>query len=52
MIAYRIEIREKILKGFHLWKGGKKLPSQDRNEVSLLANPRKLTLKTDELEEV
>jgi len=52
MIAYRGDIHGKIDKGFHLWQGGKKFPSQDRNEVSLLANPRKLTLKTDELEEV
>ena len=52
MIAYRGEIRDKINKGFHLWKNGKRIPSQHRYEVSLLANPRKLTLKTDELEEV
>jgi hypothetical protein len=52
MIAYRGEIRDKINKGFHLWKDGKKIPSQHRYEVSLLANPRKLTLKIDELEEV
>jgi hypothetical protein len=52
MIAYRGEIRDKINKGFHLWKDGKRIPSQHRYEVSLLANPRKLTLKTDELEEV
>ena len=52
MIAYRGDIRDKINKGFHLWKDGKRIPSQHRYEVSLLANPRKLTLKTDELEEV
>ena len=52
MIAYRGEIREKIDKGFHLWKKGKKIPKQHRYEISLLANPRKLTLKLDELEEV
>lgn len=52
MIAYRGEIREKINKGFHLWKDGKRIPSQHRYEISLLANPRRLTLKTDELEEV
>ncbi len=52
MIAYRGEIRDKINKGFHLWRDGKRIPSQHRYEVSLLANPRKLTLKTDELEEV
>jgi hypothetical protein len=52
MIGYRGEIRDKINKGFHLWKDGKRIPSLHRYEVSLLANPRKLTLKTDELEEV
>lgn len=52
MVAYRGDIREKINKGFHLWKDGKKIPKQHRYEISLLANPRKLTLKLDELEEV
>jgi hypothetical protein len=52
MIAFRGAIREKINDGFHKWKKGKWEPSQHRYEVSLLANPRKLTLKTDELEEV
>jgi len=52
MIQFRGQIREKLDKGFHRWKKGKWEPSQHRYEVSLLANPRKLTLKTDELEEV
>ncbi|TFG28226.1 hypothetical protein EU528_11575 [Candidatus Thorarchaeota archaeon] len=52
MIAYRGEIREKINKGFHEWKKGKKIPKLHRYEISLLANPRKLTLKLDELEDV
>ncbi|MGY5873072.1 MAG: hypothetical protein RTV72_12555 [Candidatus Thorarchaeota archaeon] len=52
MIAYRKDIKEKINKGFHLWKKGKKSPKQHRYEISLLANPRRLTLKLDELEEV
>ncbi len=52
MIAYRGQIREKINKGFHLWRKGKRIPTQHRYEISLLANPRKLTLKTDEFEEV
>lgn len=52
MIAYRGKIREKINKGFHLWKKDKKNPTLHRYEISLLANPRKLTLKLDELEEV
>lgn len=52
MIAFRDKIRKKIDNGFHKWKKGKWEPSQHRYEVSLLANPRKLTLKTDELEQV
>ncbi|MHA1949575.1 MAG: hypothetical protein ACXAAO_03435 [Candidatus Thorarchaeota archaeon] len=52
MILYRGKIRAKINNGFHKWKKGKWEPSQHRYEVSLLANPRKLTLKLDELEEV
>ena len=52
MVAYRGEIRDKINKGFHLWKKGKKIPKQHRYEISLLANPRKLTLKLNELEDV
>jgi hypothetical protein len=52
MINYREKIREKIDKGSKLWKKGKRIPSQHRYELSLLANPRKLTLKTDELEDV
>ncbi len=52
MVAYRGEIRDKIDKGFHEWKKGKKIPQLHRYEISLLANPRKLTLKLDELEEV
>lgn len=52
MIAFRGAIREKIDKGFNKWKKGKFEPKQHRYEFSLLANPRKLTLKTDELEEV
>ena len=52
MIAYRGDIREKINKGFHQWKKGKMIPHLHRYEISLLANPRKLTLKLDELEEV
>ncbi|MGY5863479.1 MAG: hypothetical protein RTV41_02685 [Candidatus Thorarchaeota archaeon] len=52
MILFRGKIREKINDGFHKWKKGKWEPKQHRYEVSLLANPRKLTLKTNELEEV
>ena len=52
MIAYRTVIRDKINKGINLWKKEKKIPKQHRYEISLLANPRKLTLKLDELEDV
>ncbi|MHA1614644.1 MAG: hypothetical protein ACTSYJ_07335, partial [Candidatus Thorarchaeota archaeon] len=52
MIAYRGAIRDKINKGIKLWKKEEKLPKQHRYEISLLANPRKLTLKLDELEDV
>lgn len=52
MIAYRTAIRDKINKGISLWKKEKKIPKQHRYEISLLANPRKLTLKLDELEDV
>ncbi|TFG33575.1 hypothetical protein EU527_07875 [Candidatus Thorarchaeota archaeon] len=52
IIAYRDQIREKINKGFHLWRKGKRIPIQHRYEASLLANPRKLTLKIDELDDV
>lgn len=52
MIAYRKEIRSKIKKGIHQWKKGEKIPKQHRFEISLLANPRRLTLKLDELEDV
>jgi hypothetical protein len=34
------------------WEKGKVEPLQHRHEISLLANPRKLTLTLDELEEV
>jgi len=52
MVSFRGEIKEKINKGFHQWKKGKWTPKQHRYEISLLANPRKLTLKLDELEDV
>lgn len=52
VIRYRIEIRERLKKGLNLWKKKGEGPSQHRYELSLLANPRKLTLKRDEFEEV
>jgi hypothetical protein len=51
-IAFRGTIREKIDKGFNRWKKGKWEPGLHRYEVSLLANPRKLTLDLEELEDV
>ena len=52
MVNYRKRIRAKLRKGLTQWKKGKREPTQHRYEISLLANPRKLTLKLDELEEV
>ncbi len=52
MINYRERIRDKIKKGMKQWKRSKIEPTQHRYEISLLANPRKLTLKLDELEDV
>ena len=52
MINYRERIREKIEKGMRQWKRSKREPTQHRYEISLLANPRKLTLDLDELEDV
>ncbi len=52
IIPFRGTMRDKIDKGFNKWKKGKFDPSLHRYEVSLLANPRKLTLKLDELEDV
>ena len=52
MVNYRERIRKKIRKGLNQWKKCKIEPSQHRYEISLLANPRKLTLKLDELEDV
>ena len=52
MVNYRERIRKKLRKGIAQWKKGKREPTQHRYEISLLANPRKLTLKLDELEDV
>ena len=52
MVNYRERIRAKLRKGMNQWKKGKREPTQHRYEISLLANPRKLTLKLDELEDV
>ncbi|MFW9786472.1 MAG: hypothetical protein ACFFE2_01510 [Candidatus Thorarchaeota archaeon] len=52
MVNYRERIRKKLRKGMNQWKKGAREPTQQRYELSLLANPRKLTLRTDELEDV
>jgi hypothetical protein len=52
MVNYRERIREKLKKGMRQWKARKREPTQHRYEISLLANPRKLTLNLDELEDV
>ncbi|MFW9910226.1 MAG: hypothetical protein ACFFEF_16840 [Candidatus Thorarchaeota archaeon] len=52
VIRYRVEMRAKLKKGLDLWSKKGEGPSQHRYELSLLANPRKLTLKRDEFEEV
>lgn len=51
-IWYRIVLRDKIAKIMKEWQRGKHDPTLHRYEVSLLANPRKLTLSTEEFEEV
>ncbi|MGD9396686.1 MAG: hypothetical protein PVJ05_09685 [Candidatus Thorarchaeota archaeon] len=52
MVNYRERIRKKLRKVMTQWKKSKTEPSLHRYEISLLANPRKLTLKLDELEDV
>ena len=52
IIRYRVEVREKLKKGLNLWSKKGEGPQQHRYELSLLVNPRKLTLKRDEYEEV
>ena len=52
MVNYRERIHVKLRKGINQWKKGKREPTQHRYEISLLANPRKLTLKLDDLEDV
>jgi hypothetical protein len=51
-IRYRIEIKERLKENLNRWKKKGEGPAQHRYELSLLANPRKLTLKRDEFEEV
>ncbi len=51
-IRYRKQIHDKIERVLKKWKDDKIQPLQHRYETSLLANPRKLTLSIEELEEV
>jgi len=51
-IKYRDEIRARLQKGLNAWAEGKARPVQHRYELSLLANPRRLTLKPAEFDEV
>jgi hypothetical protein len=51
-IRYRSEMHERLKKGLELWEKKGEGPRQNRYELSLLANPRKLTLPRDEFEEV
>ncbi|MFW9803441.1 MAG: hypothetical protein ACFFFC_12350, partial [Candidatus Thorarchaeota archaeon] len=52
IIRFREEIRKRHEHFMKKWEKGKVEPLQHRYEISLLANPRKLTLTLDELEEV
>jgi hypothetical protein len=51
-IRFRKEIHEKIKRVTKEWEKGKMEPLQHRYETSLLANPRKLTLSIEELEDI
>ncbi len=52
MCRYRDQIKNKIDRGLKKWHKGKHIPLIHRYEASLLANPRKLTLRMEEFEEV
>ncbi len=52
MLRFRDQIKSKIDSGLKKWAKGKHVPQLHRYEASLLANPRKLTLRMDEFEEV
>ncbi len=51
-IRFRKEIHEKVKRVTKEWEKGKIEPLQHRYETSLLANPRKLTLSIEELEDI
>ncbi|MGD2072850.1 MAG: hypothetical protein PVG65_05115 [Candidatus Thorarchaeota archaeon] len=52
MNRYRDDIKEKVENGLKKWSKGKIKPVMDRYEVSLLANPRKLSLSLEELDNI
>ncbi len=52
IVRFREEIRKRHEHFMKKWEKGKVEPLQHRYEISLLANPRKLILSLDELEEV
>lgn len=52
VIRFREEAHKRHEHFIKQWEKGKVEPLQHRYEISLLANPRKLTLSLDELEEV
>ena len=52
IVRFREEIRRRHEHFMKEWEKGRVEPLQHRYEISLLANPRKLTLSLDELEEV
>ncbi len=51
-IKYRKDIWKKISRGLEVLTDSKGTPLQERFEVSLLANPRRLTLEIDEFDDV
>ncbi len=51
-VRYRKEIRDRVSELLDHWRKGEYTPRQDRFELSLLANPRRITLKPRELEEI
>ena len=52
MNRFRDDIKEKVDKGLKKWLKGKIEPRLHRHEISLLANPRKLSLSLEELEDI
>ncbi len=52
IIRYRREMKERLKRNIERWAKTGEGPRQHRHELSLLANPRKLTLSRDEFEQV